>query len=333
VESIAFSPDGMMLATGGWDGSLCVWETLTGKEIWRPPGDAGWVTCLTFSPDGKTLASGSSDGIVRLYCLTSRKEIRCFRGHLQAINTLAFSVDGAILASAGGITRESATGKATKPDYTIRFWDLVSGKEKQRCLGHRDEVLAIRFLRAANRLVSVSSDGTCRVWDTTSGKEVKRVSMTKPLPSRASLSSDGEIVALTRYPSPTEIVETMTGKRVCLLPGDQYSVALCIASDGSLIASWGDGKLRLWNKKGKECQQIATSADRVNCLTLSPDGKLVAAGSGDQTVRIWRVDSGKEVAPLQGHSGIIRGIAFSLQGPHLLSGCGDGTIHCWDALV
>src|SRR6266540_6691528 len=75
VKSIAFSPDGKILATGAWDGSLCLWESQTGKELYSLQENRQHATSLAFSPNGKTLASGSFDGAVRLFSIRTRKEI------------------------------------------------------------------------------------------------------------------------------------------------------------------------------------------------------------------------------------------------------------------
>jgi WD40 repeat protein len=73
VWSVAFSPDGKTLASGGWDGAVKLWDASTGKELASLKGHTSMVLSVAFSPDGKTLASGSSDKTIKLWDVNSAK--------------------------------------------------------------------------------------------------------------------------------------------------------------------------------------------------------------------------------------------------------------------
>jgi WD40 repeat protein len=110
---VAFSPDGRLLATGGRDGAVRLWDVAARRMVTAPlRGHTADVTRVAFSPDGSTLASASFDRTVRLWSVSRRRLIGApLRGYIAAINVLAFSPDGTNLVGSTGIT--------------ARLWDSV----------------------------------------------------------------------------------------------------------------------------------------------------------------------------------------------------------------
>jgi len=110
IAAVAFSPDGMTLASGGFDRSVKLWNVATGHE-WATLSDhEGWVAAVAFSPDGKTLATGSHDQTVKLWDAVTGYELTTLRGHTGNVYSVAFSPDGAMLAS-GSL------------DGSVRIWE------------------------------------------------------------------------------------------------------------------------------------------------------------------------------------------------------------------
>ena len=109
VRSVAFSPDGRILASGGSE--LRLWEVESGAELRRFQGHTAEVHSVAFSPDGNLLASGSWDQTVRLWEVDSGRDVRQLRGHQGYVNSVAFSPEGQMLASGGW-------------DHTVRLWNL-----------------------------------------------------------------------------------------------------------------------------------------------------------------------------------------------------------------
>jgi WD40 repeat protein len=166
VTSVAFAPDGKLLASAGRDKSVKFWDAATGQLLRTLSGHAGEARSVVFSPDGKLLASGGADSTVILWDAQSGLEQATLKGHTAAVNAVAFSPDGATLASASD-------------DKTIRLWDVKTGALFQSLIGHIDPVLAVEFSPDGQRLASAAATiaplnhhGTPKSWDATTGREV-----------------------------------------------------------------------------------------------------------------------------------------------------------------
>ncbi len=152
VESVAFSPDGTLLASGSRDETIKLWDVKTGKELATLKGEWGAARSVVFSPNGKLLASGHGNGVVKLWDVASRKEsvpLR-WRGNLADCNSVAFSPDGKSLAAAC--------------DTKVRWWDVSTGNELLALEGHTRQVVSVAFSPDGNLLASGSIDRTIKLW-------------------------------------------------------------------------------------------------------------------------------------------------------------------------
>ncbi len=165
ILSVAFSVDGKTLALGG-DYPVLAWEVATGKPR---PALAEWggnrSTVIAFSPDGKTLASGQWGGGVILWGLPTGKEVIRRLSHGGTVHAVAFSPDGKTLAS--GVDRAEERG--VNLDWTIKFWEVSTGKARTTLVGHTSSVGAVRFSPDGKMLASASTDGTIKLWDAKTG--------------------------------------------------------------------------------------------------------------------------------------------------------------------
>jgi parallel beta-helix repeat protein len=110
VRSVAFSPDGRLLASGSADDTIKLWEVATGREVRSLSGHTDDVYSVAFSPDGRLLASGSADDTIKLWEVATGREVRSLSGHTDDVYSVAFSPDGRLLASGSWLTTRSSCG-------------------------------------------------------------------------------------------------------------------------------------------------------------------------------------------------------------------------------
>ena len=301
VLSIAFSPDGKRIVTGGEDETIRLWDALTGLPIGKPfNGHEGVVNSVAFSPDGKLIASGSDDFTVRLWNAETGQTLgEPLRGHQDIVSSVAFSPDGKRVVSGSW-------------DKTLRLWDTLTGKALgEPILGHNGYVSSVAFSPDGKRIVSGSQDKTVRLWDSETGDQL--------IPS----SSDRGI---------------SQGKfEISFIGHSDIIKSVAFSPDGKQIVSGSaDNTVRLWDAvTGLTIGQPLTGhTDIVSSVAFSPDGKLVLSGSWDQALRLWDFKTGKSFSkPLTGHQDIVKSVAFSPDGTSIISGSRNNTILIWRSTI
>ena len=352
VESVAFGASGdgrLLLASGSSDGTVRIWDPMTGAAIGKPlTGRAEWATAVAFCThsDGRLLlASGSSDGTVRIWDpMTGAAIGKPLTGHVEWATSMAFCThsDGRLLL---------ATGSA---DNTVRIRDAITGAAIGKPLtGHTRGVTSVAFgVRNDSRLLvaSGSRDGTVRIWDPLTGTQVNTlIGHTNWVASVAfGVHSDGRLLLASGSMDKTmRIWDPITGKQVGEPPSGHTSwvdsVAFGTDSDGRLLLASGsdDGTVRIWDPlTGTQVNTLIGHTNSVASMAFAadPTGKLLlASGSDDNTVRIWNPITGDAVGePPADHTEWVTSVAFSanLNGSLLLaSRSADETVRLWDAVT
>jgi WD40 repeat protein len=334
VESVVFSPDGTILASGSGDHTIRLWDVVTREPIGEPlTGHAEGVRSLAFSPDGTILASGSLDNSIRLWDVATGEPIgQPLIGHTNWVNSVAFSPNGKMLASGSF-------------DRSIRLWDVERHQPFASPLsGHTNGVYSVAFSPDGQKLISGSQDRTLRLWDVATGEPIG-----EPFTGHShwvwsvAFSPDGQTLA-SGGGDGTVILWSVTARqplsrRLGDYPDTPYSrtqwvLGVAFSPDGKTVAAASsDHTLRLWDVATHQPigQPLIGHTDRVSSVAFSPDGEILASGSADATIILWDMATSQPIGqPLTGHTNWVYSIAFSPDGQTLASGAWDHTVRLWD---
>ncbi|MEU3601410.1 hypothetical protein ABZ714_22225 [Streptomyces sp. NPDC006798] len=314
VASLAFSPDGLALATASDDKSVRLLDLATGKpRVLNGHTDA--VTSVAFSPDGRILASGSMDGAARLWDVATGSSRALVPEGARAVASVAFSPDGRTLAV--------GTGNA------VSLWNTATGNVVAADTG---SVVSVAFSPDGRTLATADGDGGVRLRDPATSEP------------RTTLPGAGETFLVAFSPDGNSLVtagstdgtaqlrDAGTGElRSTLVGHTDTVVTVAFSPDGRTLATGSDSGVRLWNMVSGEALSGHTSD--VVSIAFSPDGRTVATGSRDATARLWDVGTGESRRTLTGHTGEVASVAFSPDGRTLATGSHDRTVKLWDAMT
>ncbi len=366
VNSVAFSPDGQTLATTGSDGEIKFWDVSRHTEAGAIHGDAMSQDTLRFSPDGKSIAVSRSDATLRIYDVGTRTLRDVLRGHTDA-EGLAFSPDGSRLVSASNEVRvwdlmkqpgalvldghkdwawqlafspNGRTIASASKDGTARLWNVADGRELAT-LPHGEWVNWVTFSPDGVRLATADDDKLVRLWNPSTGEKVATLTGHSAVAECATFSPDGRLLASGSKTGEIKLWDAASGNELSTLSSPNHHLiwSLAFSPDGRyLVAAEGGVEslaietghlLTVWDVSSRQLlKTLVGHGSDVRAIAFSPDGKLLASGSFDNTIKLWDVTTWAELATLKTHK--VHGIAFSPDGKRLASGSRDKTIKIWD---
>jgi WD40 repeat protein len=367
-SSYAVSPDGKMLAAEGEDGVLRQWDVGTGQERDAAAGHRGPVLALAYAPDGKTMATAGQDRTVRQWDVTTRREIRRYtveppgpkKEDSLTLAGLAYSPLAGLAYSPDGKTLAAGWS-----DGRIILWELAAGDLPRALPGHPGGVTMITFCPDGQTLVSGGGDGLIRVWSPATGKELTHFRAYGEASGSfiPALSADGRILAATSWaveegadrPQPVvrlwELASGREHRPIFCSPGDfgwnpeaaRASAemrpegkplglpAVCFAPSGQHLAvACYDSIWLLDLARGCDVRSFRAGGLVSASVTLSPDGKVLAAGSSDGRFYLWDVATGTVRCQVEAHRGAVTALTFAPDGRTLASAAMDSTELTWD---
>ncbi len=323
VLSVAWSPDSKLLASGGMDKTVRLWDGSTYQQLITLQGHTDAVNCVAWSPDGMLLVSGSRNETLRLWGRSidsTYQQLATFQGFRIYVRCAVWSVDGKLLILGSG--------------KTVRLWDEPTRQQLATLEEHARDVDCVAWSPDGKLLVS-GSWKTVHLWDGSTYQQLATLGgYTNPVYSVA-WSADGGLLASGSWRTVHLWDRSAAHPQLVTLPG-HTSIVTCVAwsVDGKLLASGsGDNTVRLWN--GLTHQYLVTLSGHtrtVSSIAWSADRKLLASGSWDNTVRLWDSSTNRQQLPtLQGHTDVVNCVAWSADGKLLASGSWDNTVRLWDS--
>jgi WD40 repeat protein len=322
VLSVSFSPTDKIIASGGWDSAVKLWDVKTGKEIRTLSGhrEGYGVNSVNFSHDGKMVASGSDDATIKLWDVETGKEIRTLSGHNGFILSVDFSPNSKILVSGSW-------------DGTIKLWDVETGKEIRTLSGHQHGINSVSFSHDGEMIASGSNDRNVKLWNAKTGREIRTLSGHQYGINSVGFSHNRKIIASGSDDGTIKLWDVKTGKEIRTLSGHQLGV-LSISfnfDDKTIVSGSWDSTIKLWDiETGKEIRTLSGHQRSVNSVNFSPDGRTIISGSDDKTIKLWDVNAGRDPHVFSGHRSYVVSSSFSPDGRIIASGSWDDTVKLWD---
>jgi WD40 repeat protein/transcriptional regulator with XRE-family HTH domain len=362
VYAVTLSADGQLVASGGQDGAVRLWDWRGGRCLAVLEGHSAAVWGVALSSDTQLVASTGQDGTLHLWDANSGQRLAVLHGHTAGVRTVAVSADGQLVASGGwdgtlrlwdtrtarclavleghvgevrgvALSADGSLVSSVGWDSTLRLWDSLTSQCLAVVRGHSDMVGSVALSSDGQIVASSGGDGTVRLWDAASGEQFNLLSGRMPFSRGMALSVDGHRLATGDKDGSVRVWDSRSGQCLIVLEGHTGEVwAVGLSADGELVAGAGqDGTVRLWDSRTGRCLVVVdASPGEVWGMALSADGRLAASGGGQgRVLQLWDTSSGRCLANLEGHTAEIWSVALSADGQLAASGAGDGTVCVW----
>lgn len=310
VDAIALSPDGTQFVTGGWNGSATIWDLESGRQIKQLKHDGLYIYSVDWSADGKWIATGSNDsvnGYVQVWNAETGKRVSQKFGNNK--DEATSHTDAVLSVHFSKASKDGQKLLTTSYDNTARLWNVATGKQDRRFLGHNWWVWDAQFSPNEKKIVTASQDGTAIVWDAVTGE-----------PGPPFTGHDGPVYSAAFSSTGDAVVTGGYDKRVLIWRQSDvrpYDFTKLTSNSGSVVPP-------------PKFKSLDGHDGPVRTVAFSKDGSRIISGSQDNTIRLWDAEGGQLLKSFRGHDGAVRTVAFAESDRVILSGSHDNSIRKWN---
>jgi WD40 repeat protein len=283
VVSLAFNNDGSLLASGGVDGSIRLWEVSSKRCIKTLNADG--VHCLAFNPKANELTSGHDGGSIRIWSLDGDHPPRVLHGHDRLVTAVCYSSDGLLVASGS-------------EDGTARVWNRSKDYEAKVAIKEELMIKSVAFCKDDKALLVAGQSKAITLCSLQSGGILARFQGHDDVVRSIAVSPSGKSFATASYDGTVRRWDLASLKETgCLNVCRERLWSVVYLGEDQIACTGTEGKVRLLSVLGKHDPQVAMSFEGpAHCLAYNPRAKYLAAGGLDSTIRLGAFEPSK---PLQ----------------------------------
>jgi WD40 repeat protein len=347
VNSVAFSPDGKLIAVGSgyqrsyniseghlpmavWDaqsaeGHLSVWDAERGLLLYDRIETNNNLLSVAFSPNSRFIAAGygrnsaRAPGRAKLWEAAGGKELHVITPSPGGVNSVAFSPDSRRVALACS--------------EVVELWEVDPPRKVRELRGHKSWVYAVAFSPDGRRLATGGWDKTFKIWDLAAGTPLLTGEGHNSFITGLAFSPDGKRLVSSSEDHTVRVWDAATGRTLSSLRGHVTGISgLALSLDGTTVATGSEDKLvKLWDVSADYPITFRDHQGWVTGLAFSPDGRTLVSASGDRTLMRWDRETGRRLQTLRKHIEWITDVAFSPNGRFIASVALDHYVILWNA--
>lgn len=317
INTVVYTGDGAIVATGSSDQFVKLWDAKTYKEIRTLQGHTGQILCLAVRPDNSAIVSGAADNTLRMWDIPQPDPLHLFEGHTAAIRHAVVSPNGRSALSVGA-------------DKSVYVWDLDNRKIAAMWEGHTAEVLRAAYRSDNNLVATGDATGTVIYWNVVTGKpqtlvgaHVGPISGLEFHPNNQQLISTGHdgLLKIWQLPivAPRTIGEYDAAVRCVAVTSDSQTA---VVSSGTAVQVFGVAN-------GQLVRALEGLPESTGCVAVSPNNTTVAAAGENGIVKLWNLADGADRGMMAGHQGAVNDVVFHPDNAQVATAGEDGTVRLW----